>query len=582
MATVATGEGGTKCAFLIGINPAQSVPPLWKSILDGRRSGMKLIVADPRRTEAASLADLWLQLRPGSDTALLLSMINVIIEEGLYDREFVEKWCYGFNEVANRAREYPPQRVADITWIPAERIREAARLYASSKPAMTAHGMGTEQLSDAIYAIQARFILCAITGNVDKQGCDYITGPSRAIPLAEITAERLVSSEQKKKQIGADRFKLLTWPGRDLMEESIKKVWGQENGIAPSKATAHEPTVYRAMLSGKPYPVRAAVTSNSNPLITRPNVKLVYEALKSLDFYVVIDFWKTPSAEISDYILPSASWLERPFLRDNTGEDCELYGGEAALPASIEGEYDHKTDYEIYRELGIRLGQKEDWPWKNMEELFTYRLKPLGVTFEEFMAKGGYDFPPPRYKKYEQMGFGTPTGKLELSSTIFEKLGYDPLPKFQENYENPVSRPDLAKEYPLMLITGGRFHPMFHSEFFNVDSARKHHPHPLLQIHPETAKKLDIADGDWVWVETLRGRVRLKAKHFAGIDPRVVHGEHGWWFPELPGEEPWLHGVWESNINVVTDDDPDHCDKLSGGWPLKTALCKVYKLKTYA
>ncbi len=335
------------------------------------------------------------------------------------------------------------------------------------------------------------------------------------------------------------------------------------------------------MLTGKPYPIRAVITSSSNPLVTQPNVKLVYKALKSLDFYLVLDFWMTPCAEIADYVLPSASWLERPWLMDNFGEDCEVYGGEQALPCSMPGEYDHKMDFEICREFGIRLGQEEHWPWRNVEETFDYRLEPMGITFKEFMDKGGYEFPPRQYKKYERIGFATPTGKVELYSTVFEKLGYDPLPRYEETHENPISTPTLAKEYPLMLITGGRFHPMFHSEYFNIETTRKRHPHPLVQINPETASKLVIVDGDWVWIETRLGRVRMQCKYCNGIDPRVVHCEHAWWFPELPGEEPWLHGVWESNVNVILDEHPDYCNELCGAWPMKTALCKVYKVKAY-
>lgn len=132
-----------------------------------------------------------------------------------------------------------------------------------------------------------------------------------------------------------------------------------------------------------------------------------------------------------------------------------------------------------------------------------------------------------------------------------------------------------------MLITGGRFLPYFHSEFRQIPSIRKRYPEPKLQIHPDTASKLGIKDGDWVWIETMRGKVRQKAELFDGIHPQVVHGQHGWWFPEQPGEEPLLGGVWQSNINVLTDDDPDHCDRRSGGWPLRTALCKVHKCETH-
>jgi anaerobic selenocysteine-containing dehydrogenase len=335
------------------------------------------------------------------------------------------------------------------------------------------------------------------------------------------------------------------------------------------------------MITGKPYPVRACIGVASNPMVTQANTKLVYKALKSLDLYVVMDYWMTPSAELADYVLATASWVERPFIYSTGGGiSNSIRGGEKALPSAIPGEYDHRTDYEVYRELALRLGKGEYFPWKTLEESYTERLKPLGMTFEEFMAQGGCDFPPAKYKQYEKIGFATPTGKVELYSTIFEKLGYDPLPRYEEAPESPESNPELAKEYPLMLISGGRFLPMYHSEHRQVDSVRKRHPHPLVQINPKTASKLEINDGDWVWIETLRGRIRMKCRYFDGIDPRVVHAEHGWWFPELPGEEPWLHGVWESNVNVLTDDS-DVCNKLSGGWPLKTALCKVYKVKTY-
>ncbi len=170
---------------------------------------------------------------------------------------------------------------------------------------------------------------------------------------------------------------------------------------------------------------------------------------------------------------------------------------------------------------------------------------------------------------------------MELYSTILEGLGYDPLPHYEEPPESPISNPELAREYPLMLITGGRFNPMHHSEQRQIDSLRRRHPDPIVQINPRKALELGINDGDWVWIETLRGRVRQKCNCFEGIAPDVVHAEHGWWFPELPGEEPWLHGVWESNINVVIDDEPEHCNQINGGWPLRTALCKVYRVKKY-
>ena len=315
-------------------------------------------------------------------------------------------------------------------------------------------------------------------------------------------------------------------------------------------------------------------------MITQANVKLVYKALKALDLYVVHDYFMTPSAQLADYVFPITSWMERPLLWDHRGHDTVIWAGEQGLPNVMPGEYDRRTDYEFYRGLGIRLGQEEHWPWENLEQVFDERLKPMGLTFNEFVAQGGYYFPHNEYRK-EKQGFATPTGKVELYSTIFEKLGYDPLPSYKEPFETPISKPELVKEYPLMLLTGGRFIPMYHSEFRQIDSLRQRHPDPLVQINPKTANELGIGDGDWVWIETLRGRIRMKCSHFADIDPGVVHAEHGWWFPELPGEEPWLHGVWESNVNVLMEDDPDVCCEYNGGWPLRTALCKIYKCKSY-
>jgi len=566
----------TKCIMLAGINPAQSVPRLWNSLRQCKSDGVKVIVIDPRRTETAELADIWLQLRPGTDYALFLGMINTIIQEGLYDKEFVTKWTYGFDKVVARVTPFTPEKTAEITRVPADKIVAAARMYATNTPALFPHGMGTEHLQDASSAIQARLIMTAICGNIDVQGGEIMSGPNgRWVSAPDFDLEDLLAAGQKEKQIGADRHRLLSYTTRGMIQAEIKKKWGAGCGSSPPCAEAHAPTVYRAMLSGKPYPVRAAYTVSSNPLITMPNSRLVYQALKSLDLYVVNDFFMTPSAELADYVLPAATWLERPRVYDNAGEDSGLYAGEAALPASLPGEYDHKTDYEIFRGLAQRLGFGEYFPWSNMEESFDYRLQAMGMTFQEFMAKGGYDFPADTFKKYEKMGgFATPTGKLELYATTIAKLGYEPLPPYEESFENPVSRPDLTGEYPLMLITGARFRWNFHSEYFQVSSIRQRHPDPLVQIHPDTAAQLGIKEGDWVCIENPRGKVRMKCRLFDGLDPQVVHAEHSWWFPEKPGAEPSLHGVFESNINVLTDDE--HCDPVNGGWPLKTGLCKVY------
>jgi anaerobic selenocysteine-containing dehydrogenase len=206
----------------------------------------------------------------------------------------------------------------------------------------------------------------------------------------------------------------------------------------------------------------------------------------------------------------------------------------------------------------------------------------MGMTFKELLKIGRIEPEKWEYKKYEKMGgFGTPTGKIELSSTVMEKLGFDPLPYYQEPPESPERTPELVDKYPYILITGGRFHPYFHSEHRQIDKLRKRYPWATMQIHPDTAKALELVDGDWAWIETQHGRVMQKVQTFEGIDPRVVHGQHGWWYPEMPGEEPWLHGVWVSNINVCTSSNEEECDEALGSWPLRTFQCNVYKVKSY-
>ena len=564
----------TKCVMLWGTNPREAYRNVWFATQDHLKRKGKLIVIDPRRTDDAEKADIWLQLRPGTDAALALGMLNIIIQERLYDREFVKKWCYGFDKLAERAAEYPLDRVSETTWVPKEKVRDAAVMYATTKPAFIFHSMGLEQLSNSIETYHARTALAIITGNLDIKGGEELrAGPPGVVSEYEVELNDKLPVEQRKKQIGINQFRLQAMPGFDLIIEKYSKAKYARGHIA----FAHAPSVYRAMLTGSPYPVKALITLASNPLVTQANAKLVYQAIKSLDLYVVVDFWKTPPAELADYIFPAACWLERPACHTWTDTFNFVDCGDTALPAQVPEECDRRPDYDFWRGLGMRLGQEEYWPWKTLEKAFDYRLKPMGLTFKELVAKGGYYAWPKEEKKYLKAGFGTPSGKAELFSQVFQQLGYDPLPQFYEPPESPYSRPDLAKEFPLILIAGMRHYPFYHSEHRQIPSLRKQHPYPIVQLHPDTAAKLEIKDGDWVWIETPRGRVRQKCKLFDGIDPRVVAAEHGWWYPEMPGEEPWLHGVWESNINVVIDDEPSHCNRLNGGWPLRTALCKVYK-----
>ncbi|MFC1919825.1 molybdopterin-dependent oxidoreductase [Chloroflexota bacterium] len=563
----------SECILVWGGDPAQSYPPRWKAILEAKKRGAKLIVVDPRFTETASKADIWLQPRPATDTALLMGFMNIIINERLYDAAFVEKWTIGFDKLQERVQKYTPEAVAEITSVPAEKIRDAAKMYAINRPAGISWYVSLDQIGrNATQAVRARAILRAITGNLDVEGGMVLKGPHpKIISETEIEENEKLPLEQRKKQLGADKYKLFTWDIFDELLGYSKKIGLRAIMSSCYIVECHGPTAVRAMVTGNPYPVRALLTVASNPLVNFPHTKLVYEAIKSLDLFVHHDYFMTPTGMLADYVTPAATWLERPFL------DLAFSNAQYALAGDvgIGPLHEDRTDFDFWRGIGIRMGQ--EWPWKNLEELHDYQLKPLGYTWLEFL-KVGWEVPPLEYKKYEKTGFATPSGKVEIYSSILEKLGYDPLPEYEEPAEGHLSTPELAKEYPLTLIAGGKFRPMYHTEYRQVEWFRKMHPDPIVQINPELALELGIADGDWVWIETPVGRIKQKAKLFPGIDPKVVHAEHGWWFPEKPAEEPSLFGVWESNVNVLIDAALEKCDPMIGSWQLRNQMCKICKV----
>lgn len=584
-----------KCVVLCGSNISESWSATWREI-KGRRKALKLIVIDPRQTEAAKNADLWLQIRPGTDAALYLAWINVIIKERLYDEEFVDKWTFGFDQLKQRAAEYTPEKVSEITWITAEKIRESATMYAKNKPAflMFWTGVSGDQTGlNGMRIAQARICLRAITGNMASQGPEAVVGPGPiiggkfGIRDAMLQLEEKCPPEQRIKQLGAERFKLMTWPAYKITSKLYKELYGIPQCMSGHNYLSPQPLIWRAILTGKPYPIKAMITWNSNPLLNAGNTKVVYQALKSsnLELHVVLEHFMTPTALLADYVLPAASKFEKP--RCSTWQDFApvIMCGERAIQPMGE----RRSDYDFFRGIAIRLGFGEYFPWETEEELADYRLEPLGITFKEaatqkyviFSETGPWTYDTIHPKTGKPTGFATPSGKIELSSNVMKELGYDPLPFYEEPPESPIRTPEIARDYPLILTTGGRVKPLFHSENRQLGTGmREQHPDPLMDIHPDTARELGIVDGDWAYIETRRGVIKQKAKLTTTIHPKVVNVESNWWFPEQPAQEPWLHGVWQSNANVLTMDDPDACDPLTGGWALRALLCKVYKVQS--
>ncbi len=534
-----------KCIVMWGCNPLWTNPDEYKGVnfWDAYKKGAKLIVIDPRKGFLAKRADIWLQVRPGTDTALVMGFFRVIIEEDLLDHEFVDNYVHGWDEFKERVmNDYPLEKVEEITWVKKELIQKAARLYAQTKPAGIHWGVPTEQNINCTDFTRAATGLMAVTGNLDAPGGNVIHQPPKTRKVAEFSAHKELGKEQEAKRLGGDKYRL----GARMTFITPKCAWDAVN-------------------TGKPYPVKAGYLVGTNPVISRANANEVYESLSKLDFLAVSDFFLTPTAELADIFLPAGTWLEQ----DHVSENWKFHGYVLARQKVVEiGEC--WQDHKIFMELGKRMGQK--W-WDSVEDSLNWMLEPTGLTWEEF-KKVGYLHGEQEYYKYKKKGFSTPTKKVEIKSTILEKWGVDPLPKYTEIPESPVSTPQLLDKYPYILNAGLRTPTFFHTANRQVPILREIRPDPIVEIHPDTAGKHGLSEGDWAWISSPRGKVKEKVKLNSGIDPRVVVAEHGWWYPE---RDDRTHGWDVSNINILTDNSHESMDPIMGATNLRVLLCGIEK-----
>ncbi|MHB8073649.1 molybdopterin-containing oxidoreductase family protein [Desulfosporosinus fructosivorans] len=565
----------TECALLWATNPRESDNSLfWRTVLDFSRTGKPLIVVDPCCTKTAERATLWLQIKPGTDGFLALGMLHVIIDEGLYDHEFVEKWCHGFDRLKEHVLRFHPNYVEGITGIKAEDIIKAAHLYAKSKPASLCSGRGIDQLgSNSIAIHRALAIMRAITGNLDVAGASHLSVMPDFVPELDQELSEIVPDAFHEKQLGKDQLLLQSYPGY----KRVRELTMRQGKRLPMRylTSAHPNLVWKAMLSGEPYPIRSLIVMATNPLLTQADTQLIYKALKSLDLLVTLELFNTPTAMLSDYVLPSAGAFERPLFETKAGTANLAYGGEQAL----EPYFDRKPDFYFWRELGKRLGQTEYWVEETMQDNLRECLSPANMSWDEFCNEGLYT-KQNTYQKHnmtelqdrQPAGFATISGKVELYSEILLEIGYEPLPE-------PILPLSSNTKYPLQLITGSRVQPYNASSFRQFDRLRKLHPEPLAKINPKTADQLGLKEGSKVWVETERGRALFTLK-YADMCPEVVSVEYGWWYPEMEAAEPSLGGLWISNANILTNADFDKSDKLLGTWTYNGIPCRVVETET--
>ncbi len=539
--------------LIVGANPHAANPVQWAAIKAAKARGAKIVVIDPMRSEAAKIADLWLRPHPGTDAAIALAMMQVLVAEGRHDTQFIAQWTRGFDELAKRVHPWTPERAAAVSGVPAELILAAARAYASG-PASFVSGHGIDAVSNGVQTFRAFHCLVAISGNLDRAGgnrrakrprgfrtyLDVIHDPAFQLPR-DVTARRL----------GADQFPL----------------WA---GPAGWQAACHNPTVIEAILTGKPYPVRAMYVSGVNIAVTYPDTQRTLAALRSLDFLAVATHSMNPTAAVADIVLPKTTTLEEEDVTINAHGPCVSWT--AALSERM-GEA--RPDVEIAAGLIERMAARGAadprlMPWRTQREFNAFLVGDTSLDLDAIARDGFATF---EYTQgdFASQTFKTPSGKVELWSQRMADAGLDPLPDWVPTGASQSDDP----AYPFTLQTGLREKTYHHSRFREQAWARKVSPDPLLRIHPETAQALDIADGEWVRVETPRGQgaCRLKAAVSEATAPGIVATGMGWWLPEAAGPE---FGALDININAALSYAGPY-DPASGSADTRGVPCRILR-----
>ena len=612
----------TGCLLLWGHNPSTSYLAQATEVAETKARGAALIVVDPRRAGLAAKADQWLRVRPGSDGALALGLAGVMIGEGRYDREFIRDWSNGpflvrddtgrflsaadvggaaqgyvvwdagsakpviydrvsgryvedvkdaqllgsirvttskgvvacrpaFERYAALCREYPPERVARITGVPAQQIVETAHLLWERRPVSYFHWTGLEQHTNATQTVRAISLLYALTGSFDAPGGNV--RPTRPASN-DLGALALLPKGQLDKALG-------------LKDRPLGI--GRNGWILAAD-------LYRAIVDGTPYRVHGMVGFGGNMLLSQPGARAAREALSQLDFLVFADLFMTPTASLADVVLPVSSAWEREGLRVGFGP---THDGEQLIQlrqAAIAPLGESRSDTWIACELAKRLGLGKQFFDGDVDAGHRFALEPSGVTLEALRENPqGVRVPVAiGYRRYAAKGLPTPSRRVEIYASQFLEHGYAPLPEYVEPAVSPVSRPDLAARYPLVL-TSAKVVQFCHSQHRNLPRLRRHSPDPIVELHPTAAQARGIAADDWVVVETPRATMRARAHLNAALAPDVLAAQWGWWQPCEPLGLPGYPAEGDESANYNNLIDATVGDPISGTMALRSSLCEV-------
>lgn len=511
-------------------------------IREGPRSailgGAKMIVVDPKEIPLAKRADVWISPRPQSDGILAMGMIKAMIEEKLYDADFVEKWTVGFDKLQAEVKTFSLDDVERLTWVPKDKIRKAVRIIAENRPVCFSVGNAPERGQHAFQQMRAIYILQGLAGNLNVPGGNAVIKKAPFLRMAE--------------------FYLLNLPQRDP-ERGLGSPFriGMKNAYVPAQS------LVQAILTEKPYPVKAAFCILSDPLVSYPDTEKTYEAFAKLDLFVVSELFPTPSTAIADIILPAAWQIEHDVVGYWPG-----WGGEIrAYPKLVDPPGEARPDAYWINELAKRVGLRQYF-WDDWSECLDEILKPSGFTWEQFKEKRILHATK-EYKKPEEGLFKTPSDKVEIYAERLKGTGEASMPTFHELSQFAF---EVSEEFPLLLFNGKEAAFML-TGYKHSTIARKLKDQPTVDLHPDTAGKAGLKEGDWIYIETRKGRVKQELHLDPHLDPRLVYPSFGWWFPEEPED---LFQFRKSNINVLLGNDPPY-DRATGSLEMGGIPCRVYK-----
>ncbi len=491
--------------FVAGANIAECAPITTSYVWKSRDRGGKLIVADPRVTPLARTADVFLGLRPGTDSALMGTILHLLIERDWLDHGFIEAHTDGFEAAADAVRDYTPAWGADVTGVPAARIEEAAELWGTAKTAMLLHARGIEHHSKGVENVLSCINVALATGRIGRpgQGVCMITGQGNGQGGRE--------HGQKAEQL----------PGaRDIENpehrEYIASVWGCDPDDIPGRGlTAQE--IMEAIHAGE---IKGLLSICFNPVVSLPQSGFTAEALDRLEFFGVIDFFLSETAFHADVVLPGS------LQEEDEGVVCTAEGRVVKINAAVDPPGNARLDWEIYCDLARRLGRGEYFPYTSTREIFEeLRVASkggiadyAGITWERLEEEMGIFWPCPTEghpgtpRLFEDLQFNTPTGRAQFAPVAFRP---------------PAEVVD--GEYPIWFTTGRVI-----SQYLSGTQTRRigplvhQYPEPLCEIHPRLAERHGISTGDLVTVTSRRGSITVAATVVSTIRPDTVFIPYHW------------------------------------------------------